>query len=183
MCIERPDCFKLSSVVQETQITTSPDTNCSTLTIRPYLKHSKSNTKLYTVWQDMKARCCRKSHKAYGGYGGRGIQIHECWNEFPAFYIWAMNSDYQEGLTLDRVNNDGHYSPQNCRWATRREQNRNRRNNVWVEFEGQRKLMADWMRELGIGSGSVQYWKKKGWSRTEILQRFSSQAGGKPIAA
>lgn len=91
-------------------------------------KHSLSYSKLYKVWHGMKTRCYNKNFIYYCNYGGRGITIcHEWLNNFETFYNWAINNGYEEGLTIDRINNDGNYEPNNCRWITRAEQNRNQR--------------------------------------------------------
>ena len=93
-----------------------------------HTKHNMSYSKLYKVWQGMKTRCYNKNFMYYCNYGARGITICNEWlNDFKSFYDWAINSGYKEGLTIDRINNDGNYEPSNCRWITRAEQNRNQR--------------------------------------------------------
>ena len=95
-----------------------------------FTKHNLSNTKLYKVWQGMKTRCYDKNFIYYCNYGARGITICDEWkNNFMTFYNWAMANGYKEGLTIDRINNDGIYEPSNCKWSTRAEQNRNKRYN------------------------------------------------------
>lgn len=97
------------------------------------VKHNMSSSKLYKVWQGMKTRCYNKNFIYYKNYGGRGIKICDEWlDNFNTFYKWAINNGYKEGLTIDRINNDGIYEPSNCRWITRAEQNRNQRKNKRV---------------------------------------------------
>ena len=87
-----------------------------------------SYSRLYKVWQGMKTRCYNPNFIYYCNYGGRGIMICDEWkNDFSKFYELAINNGYKEGLTIDRINNDGNYEPDNCRWITRAEQNRNQR--------------------------------------------------------
>lgn len=99
--------------------------------MRRYKKHGKRNTRLYTIWDNMKRRCGSKDATGYENYGGRGISVDDEWrNDFESFYNWAMDNGYNESLTIDRINNEKNYTPDNCRWATITEQSRNKRKRI-----------------------------------------------------
>lgn len=127
------------------------------------LKHGDVNTlkehhTLYVVWARMLQRCNNTKDAAYKNYGGRGIQVCLAWkNSYLTFKEWALKSGWQKGLTLDRKNNDGSYTPINCRWATRKEQTRNRRTTVFITHNGETKPLAEWAEITGIRYATLSW--------------------------
>lgn len=106
--------------------------------------HGMTDTSIYNIWYAMRERCRLKTSTVYKHYGGRGISVAPEWNRFETFYEWAMNNGYKEGLTIDRIDNDGNYEPSNCRWATMKEQCRNRRNSILITHNGETKSLPEW---------------------------------------
>lgn len=112
--------------------------------------HGMKHTRIYETWCGMKKRCYNKNEKSYSRYGGRGITVCEEWkNDFLEFYNWSMGNGYAENLTIDRIDNEKGYCPENCRWVTRTEQQRNKTNNIYLEINGERKTIAEWSAVYG----------------------------------
>lgn len=102
-----------------------------------FTKHGKSDSRIYNIWCGMKQRCYDTNCNTYSNYGGRGITICDEWkNDFKSFYDWSMGNGYREDLTIDRINVNGNYEPNNCRWCTALEQSNNRRSNHLVIYKG-----------------------------------------------
>lgn len=107
--------------------------------------------KLYNVWYTMNSRCYRKNCIAYKNYGARGITICREWkSNFDNFYNWAINNGYSENLSIDRIDNNKGYSPENCRWVDRKVQANNQRSNCLITYNGKTQTMKQWADELGI---------------------------------
>lgn len=143
--------------------------------------HYEENKKLYYVYHSMKDRCNKPQNKSYRFYGGRGITVCDEWNEkygFTAFMKWAYNNGYKEGLELDRIDNNGNYEPSNCRWVTHREQAHNTRQNVYAEYNGEKRILSDWAREFGINIRTFCYHYNQGKTIGEIVF-FYEQKGAK----
>jgi hypothetical protein len=103
-------------------------------------------TSLYNAWRNMNRRCDNVNAPQYKDWGGRGIAVCEEWkNDYVAFRSWALNNGYCEGLCLDREDNDGNYTPDNCRWVQHKRNSRNRRNNRIISAFGEEKTLADWV--------------------------------------
>ena len=130
-------------------------------------KHGKSNTRLYGVWCGMKDRCYNKNSQGYHHYGGRGIVVCDEWkDDFMSFYNWALENGYDETAprgqyTIERKDNDGPYSPENCRWATIQEQERNKRNNVFVQVGDEVKVLKDACEDLGLNYATERKTRKR----------------------
>lgn len=127
-------------------------------------------TPLYYKYMQMLKRTENVKHDNYQYYGGRGIQVCDEWrNDFQAFYEWAMANGYRDGLTIDRIDVDGDYAPDNCRWATAKEQANNRRSNVLKTFNGKTQTLAQWADEYGLSRSMVYQRSKRGWDIERIL--------------
>lgn len=124
---------------------------------RENAKHRMRGTRLYHTWHNMKDRCLRENHKQYADYGGRGITVCPEWSDsFEAFRDWALANGYRDDLTIDRIDNDGPYSPDNCRWATNREQSNNRRTNHTITHNGETHTLKEWSELYDIPYGLLK---------------------------
>ena len=114
-------------------------------------KHGKYHTRLHDAWGNMKKRCYNTKYYEFDNYGGRGITVCDEWkNSFQAFYDWAMAKGYQDDLTIERINVNGNYEPNNCKWATPKEQSNNKRNNIKITYKGKTQNLKQWAEELGL---------------------------------
>lgn len=111
----------------------------------------KGKDRIRDIFYGMKQRCYNPNCRLYHRYGGRGIKICDEWlNSIDSFVEWSIANNYSDELTIDRINNDGDYSPDNCRWATWKQQENNKSQNVFIEFMGQRKTMMEWCEYFGV---------------------------------
>lgn len=126
------------------------------------LRHGKITHRLYDTWTAMHDRCRRPKHIAFPRYGGRGIKVCDRWQDFSLF-LADMEPSWQAGLTLDRIDNDGPYSPGNCRWSTVKTQMRNKSTNRLLTFDGATRPLSEWAEVIGISSNALQLRLHKGW--------------------
>lgn len=130
--------------------------------------HNMSFSPTYYSWEGMKFRCENPNSREYAVYGGRGIKVCERWQKFENF-LEDMGKR-PKGKTLDRIDVDGNYEPSNCRWATPKEQARNRRNNTLITYNGKTQTLVEWEEETGIYSGTISMRiKQYGWSVEKAL--------------
>lgn len=113
--------------------------------------HGMSGTRIHHIWMSMRRRCDCKSGKYGIGYADRGITVCDEWrNSFETFYEWAMSNGYTDELTIDRIDNDKGYSPENCRWITIGEQQANKRNTIFIDYNGEKRCLRTVCTELGL---------------------------------
>ena len=135
-----------------------------------HIKHNNCNSRLYHIWHSIKQRCLDKNRPEYNRYGGRGITICNEWiNDFQAFYDWAMANGYQDNLSIDRIDNDRGYFPENCRFVTRDVQQNNTRYNHKITIDGETKNITQWAREYNLNVSTLWLRIKKGWSKDRLL--------------
>ena len=135
-------------------------------------KHGMHGTRLYFIWQNMKNRCNKPTDSHFHNYGGRGISVCSEWeNDFSKFSDWAIASGYTEELTIDRIDNNKGYSPDNCRWVSKAAQNRNKRNSILIEYEGKTQTLSEWAREKGIHKSTLVYRYHQGKTGNELFHK------------
>ena len=117
---------------------------------RNHVTHGMSHTRLYRMYKDMKNRCNGKKKQDYDNYYARGIRVCKEWDTFEGFKEWALTHGYDDTLTIDRIDVNGNYSPDNCKFSTRKEQNNNTRANHFIEYNGERLTIAQWAERLNI---------------------------------
>lgn len=121
------------------------------------ITHADTKTRLYRTWQNMKNRCYNKNTLKYSIYGARGITVCDEWlNDFISFKSWAMGNGYNETLTIDRIDVNGNYEPNNCRWSTKKEQSNNTRSNIIIMYNGERKTAQEWAEQLGVSPKTLR---------------------------
>lgn len=135
-------------------------------------KYKNHNVRMYRIWNNLRDKCYNENNKAYKYYGKRGIKICDKWlNSFDIFYDWAMANGYDDNLTIDRIDNNKGYSPNNCRWTTMKQQNRNKRSNRNYTINGETHCLKEWCEILGLKYNTIigrinQY----GWSIERALE-------------
>ena len=133
--------------------------------------HGMTNTRLHAIWQAMIRRCEDPKNNRYYSYGAKGIAVCNEWKDFTNFKNWSFANGYSEELSIDRINNDKGYCPENCRWATKIQQANNKTNNRMLTYKGQTKTAKQWSRFFGF---DYKYFheklKKCGWSIEKVLE-------------
>lgn len=123
----------------------------------------------------MIGRCENPNREKYKDYGGRGIKVCSEWHQANNFVLWALSNGYKKGLQIDRIDNNGDYCPENCRFTTPKENSRNRRNTKRLTINGETKTVVEWCEQLGLSQYTVYDWiRKKGNAYAE--QRISEIA-------
>ncbi len=132
--------------------------------------HGCEPRRLYGIYTNMKTRCYNSNYVLFSRYGGRGISICDEWlKSYESFRDWAFNNGYSERLTIERVDNDGNYCPENCKWVDRTAQANNRHTNRILTLNGESDTMANWSRRLNIPYHIIQGRLEKNWDDEKAL--------------
>lgn len=127
------------------------------------------NDKLYATWIRMRQRCENKSSLDYKRWGARGIYVCDEWQSFDAFYEWSIAHGYKEGLSIDRIDNDGPYCPDNCRWTDLKTQANNRRTSRIITIDGISKTLAELADESNVSYATIHSRLQRGWNSTDAI--------------
>ncbi len=130
--------------------------------------------RLYQVWKGMRGRCNNPNNTSYLRYGGRGIKVCDEWNDFSAFAVWSYENGYDENAeyqqcTIDRIDNDGDYCPENCRWSNATDQNLNQHDTELISYDGKQMTICQWADFLGVKRSMLIHRKKHGWDIERML--------------
>lgn len=165
-CICKCDCGNEKSVLLQNLLNgNTKSCGCYSIEEKKERKtiHSHSRTRIYRVFQYMKQRCYNPQNDRYNNYGARGIRICDEWlNDFSVFYEWAINSGYSDNLTIERIDVNGNYCPENCTWIPNSEQGNNRTNNHWVVYNGEKLTLKQLSRKYNIHIDTLSY-RLKHW--------------------
>ena len=140
-------------------------------------RHNLSNARIYHIWQNIKRRCYNQNYKYYSYYGKKGITMCDEWkSSFESFYEWSMSAGYSDKLTIDRINSNGNYEPNNCRLVTRKEQQNNISSNLNFTIDGKTKTLAQWCEIYNVPHERTRYRVKNGWDILSALTTPPNQS-------
>lgn len=132
-------------------------------------KHGLSYSPIYRIWQLMRQRCYLKTNKSYKNYGGRGIKVCLRWQDFQNFYA-DMGKNYRVGMSIERIDNNGDYEPNNCKWIPVASQGRNKRTTRLVTYKGKTQTVTDWEKELGYKPDYISSKMRQGFGFKDIIK-------------
>ena len=158
-----------TTIVETKHLRNGETRSCGCLRTAHWYKHGLSKTRIAGIWNNMKQRCENPNGNEYKYYGGRGITVCQEWHDLPAFVEWAMSHGYSDGLTIDRINTNGNYTPENCRWVTQAEQMKNTRRVKHITYNGETHNMTEWANIIGAEPTLVRNRLALGWSIEEAL--------------
>lgn len=162
------DCGR-EAIVFAGNLTRGNTTSCGcsrlTKTSQKLRIHGETKTRLYQIWYNMVTRCYNTNDPHFQHYGARGIAVCEAWHKYENFRDWALSNGYQNTLTIERSDVDGNYHPDNCTWASRKQQANNKRTSRFIEFDGERRTVAEWAERLGMDKRAL-------WDRL-FVQKWS----------
>lgn len=173
------DCGNLC-IVRAGNIINGKQKSCGCLSHKGNPIHGQCYTRVYRIYAKIKRRCFVKDDPAYPRYGGRGITMCDEWKDsFENFSEWAYANGYADNLSIDRIDNNGSYTPENCRWSDLYCQANNKRNNVIYCYEGKTQTLPNWCREKNMSYKAVWYRLSKGWPFEKAISTPVTRKGTK----
>lgn len=130
---------------------------------------SKLWCRLYRAWANMGSRTRSKTPRYWKSWGSKGVKVCPEWSEYAPFRAWSLAHGFRKGMSLDRIDNDGHYSPENCRWIPRGDQMHNKGNSIRLTLNGVTKSLPVWARELGVSQALLMGRYQNGWTDEQTL--------------
>lgn len=170
-------------VVLNARLKNGQSTSCGCSRRKPHKEGNPVHSeRLYHVWLGMRERCNSKNNKAWKNYGGRGIKVCEEWNSYQAFKEWAFSNGYDENAkhrecTIDRIDNDGDYCPENCRWVPHRVQVNNSRKNRRITVNGITHTIGEWSTITGIKANTIHARLRYGIAEGNLLAKENLRNG------
>lgn len=138
------------------------------------IKHGKTNSRIYRIYNLMKNRCYNHNVPRYKNYGARGIRVCDDWlgeDGFIAFNNWAILNGYNDDLTIERIDVNGNYCPENCKWIRKEEQAKNKTSNVIIEIDDKKQILSEWCKEFNIEYGLAHERMYNGWNAIDALTK------------
>ena len=178
-------CGSGSRLVRIEKLATGVSKSCGCLRDNALTTHGKTSSatrkesRSYWIWAAMKQRCLNPNNKGYPNYGGRGVTICDKWMSFEGFY--SDMGDKPARLSLERINNNNGYSPENCKWADRASQNSNKRNNRYIEANGETRTITEWSRVLGVSHATIISRIERDWSEVDAVTLPKGVKPKKPL--
>lgn len=175
--LDLPEEERIYSYVATGDLLSEKVKSCGCLHKEILSKHGESRTRLHRIWIDMRTRCYNENTKVYQNYGARGIKICDEWKDsFANFREWALNNGYSDELTIDRIDVNGDYSPNNCKWSTKKEQENNKRTNIYGYYNGEKLTIAQFSEKINKYSSTIRYkYIDKNMSFEDIAKYFKEQ--------
>ena len=170
------DCGK-EKIVRRSRLLDGNTKSCGCLRDEGNVKHGvwSRDKRLYKSWNTMIQRCENIKNTHFVDYGGRGIKVCDKWHNPVVFEKWALENGYKKGLTIERIDVNGNYCPENCKWASMKEQCRNKRNTHFITINGVKKCLADWLKYFNISNGCFHRRIEFGWDEITALKTPSKR--------
>lgn len=173
------------TIVRGSHLTSGNTRSCGCLdreaVARNNYKHGMWSTRIYNIWRKMKDRCYNPKSGSYRYYGQKGIKVCDAWLTFEGFYKWVKTTNYNDTLSIDRINSLGNYEPSNCRWATIKEQNNNTSKNHFITVGNETRTLQGWADETGLHRSTIGSRLQNGWDMEDavLMPKYATRSVAK----